>query len=679
MMENYNVNINFNTNAGDVNQQIDDMNSSLDDMSNSANNATKNQNGLTKSLKDTSNAVLENGGAMGLLNDLTGGYANMVKDAVEASELFSFKKKADTVVTNAQTVATVNSTTAMQQGIINRIKDTAATAASTVAKGVSIAATNVATVAQRLWNAAVTANPLVALVVVLAAAAAAIYKLTSYLINSTEANEKASAAIHKLTSYLIDSTEANKKASAATEANKKKLQEQSIAAERSKNKLKEYNEQQYALAEAAGASSEALRKLKLKHADEEVALNKANATIASNTFIRERNTLAALKAAGVSDEVIAKQEALTKSAYKELQDQNSNLVDSYNKRRAVINKNEVEIIAEKTKKTEEANKAELDRQKEHNKKLAGVGKTAADKAKADKKADDADKKAADAKRLADDMTSASNAVAIIDELKKNLETPAQKEQREYEEKKAILEANNLSTEELTRQHNINLNNIDKEERAKAYDERVKKADEDKDKRKKDFEEEREIASAKIALGQTVLDAAIESTQQEGEVRTALLVTKQVLNAIDLANQIKTDIREGVFRTKRLIGKASESSVDLATGAAKTAAAAPFPANIPLIAGYAATAVGIAMSIKQALSKANVSSSIDAGKGITTAAAAAQPQVSFVSSKENQLATSIVSQTAANKTDQVIKTYVVSKDVTTAQELDRNVISSTTIG
>ena len=657
-MENYNVNINFNTNAGDVNQQIDDMNSSLDNMSNSANNATKNQNGLTKSLKDNSNAVLENGGAMGLLNDLTGGYANMVKDAVEASELFSFKKKADTVVTNAQTVATVNSTTAMQQGIINRIKDTVATAASTVAKGVSIAATNVATAAQWLWNAAVTANPLVALVVALAAAGAAIYAFTS---------------------YLIDSTEANKKASAATEANKKKLQEQSIAAERSKNKLKEYNEQQYALAEAAGASSEALRKLKLKHADEEVALNKANATIASNTFIRERNTLAALKAAGASDEVIAKQEALTKSAYKELQDQNSNLVDSYNKRRAVINKNEVEIIAEKTKKTEEANKAELDRQKEHNKKLADDRKTAADKAKADKKADDADKKAADAKRLADDMTSASNAVAIIDELKKNLETPAQKEQREYEEKKAILEANNLSTEELTRQHNINLNNIDKEERAKAYDERVKKADEDKDKRKKDFEEEREIASAKIALGQTVLDAAIESTQQEGEVRTALLVTKQVLNAIDLANQIKTDIREGVFRTKRLIGKASESSVDLATGAAKTAAAAPFPANIPLIAGYAATAVGIAMSIKQALSKANVSSSIDAGKGITTAAAAAQPQVSFVSSKENQLATSIVSQTAANKTDQVIKTYVVSKDVTTAQELDRNVISSTTIG
>lgn len=640
-MENYNVNINFNTNAGDVNQQIDDMNSSLDNMSNSANNATKNQNGLTKSLKDNSNAVLENGGAMGLLNDLTGGYANMVKDAVEASELFSFKKKADTVVTNAQTVATVNSTTAMQQGIINRIKDTVATAASTVAKGVSIAATNVATAAQWLWNAAVTANPLVALVVALAAAGAAIYAFTS---------------------YLIDSTEANKKASAATEANKKKLQEQSIAAERSKNKLKEYNEQQYALAEAAGASSEALRKLKLKHADEEVALNKANATIASNTFIRERNTLAALKAAGASDEVIAKQEALTKSAYKELQDQNSNLVDSYNKRRAVINKNEVEIIAEKTKKTEEANKAELDRQKEHNKKLADDRKTAADKAKADKKADDA-------KRLADDMTSASNAVAIIDELKKKVETPAQKEQREYEEKKAILEANNLSTEELTRQHLINLNNIDNEERAKAYDESEKKKQEDLDKTIK-FEQDKANA---IATTNENLNSILSGLQDSGLAKSK--AGNAAYKAIALT-QIGIDSAVAISKASTLAnaeGVAAQLAFPMVPGIGTAAR----------ILSYTTTALSVISNISRA--KKLLSGGGDSGGGSASAgggssvAASAQPQVSFVSSKENQLATSIVSQTAASKTDQVIKTYVVSKDVTTAQELDRNVISSTTIG
>lgn len=48
---------------------------------------------MQSSIQGTGNAVLENGGAMGLLNDLTGGYAMMVKDAVEASVLFTKSQK----------------------------------------------------------------------------------------------------------------------------------------------------------------------------------------------------------------------------------------------------------------------------------------------------------------------------------------------------------------------------------------------------------------------------------------------------------------------------------------------------------------------------------------------------------------------------------------------------------
>jgi hypothetical protein len=50
-------------------------------------------------MKQSGNAVLENGGAMGLLNDLTGGYAMTVKDAVEASGLFT---KGTTIASTAQ-------------------------------------------------------------------------------------------------------------------------------------------------------------------------------------------------------------------------------------------------------------------------------------------------------------------------------------------------------------------------------------------------------------------------------------------------------------------------------------------------------------------------------------------------------------------------------------------------
>ena len=189
-----------------VNQQIENVNNTVDKTSSVTNNAVKSQEGFTKSLSTNSNAVLENGGAMGILNDLTGGYAMMVKDAVEASALFITKKKADTVATGALTAATVTSNTATQQGILNKIKDIASTAASTAAKGISTVATNVATAAQWLWNAAVIANPLVALVVALVAAGAAIYTFTSYLIDSSAANEKAAANTAKNKKELAHDT-----------------------------------------------------------------------------------------------------------------------------------------------------------------------------------------------------------------------------------------------------------------------------------------------------------------------------------------------------------------------------------------------------------------------------------------------------------------------------------------
>jgi hypothetical protein len=61
--------------------------------------------GQTKNaLKESGNAILENGGAMGLLNDATGGLAMTVKDAVEATALFS---KGTTIATTAQKIYTL--------------------------------------------------------------------------------------------------------------------------------------------------------------------------------------------------------------------------------------------------------------------------------------------------------------------------------------------------------------------------------------------------------------------------------------------------------------------------------------------------------------------------------------------------------------------------------------------
>ena len=69
---------------------------------------------VAKSFQNSSNSVLENGGAMGLLNDLTGGYAMMVKDAVEASDLFTKSTKAQTFAQSIYTTVVGTSTGAMK-------------------------------------------------------------------------------------------------------------------------------------------------------------------------------------------------------------------------------------------------------------------------------------------------------------------------------------------------------------------------------------------------------------------------------------------------------------------------------------------------------------------------------------------------------------------------------------
>jgi hypothetical protein len=93
----------------------------LDEATKKANNlakATKSVGDTTKQMagemRGASNSVLENGGAMGLLNDLTGGYAMMVKDAVEASVLFTKSQRIQTIQQKALTLATGTTTGAMK-------------------------------------------------------------------------------------------------------------------------------------------------------------------------------------------------------------------------------------------------------------------------------------------------------------------------------------------------------------------------------------------------------------------------------------------------------------------------------------------------------------------------------------------------------------------------------------
>ena len=188
-----------------------------------------------------------------------------------------------------------------------------------------------------------------------------------------------------------------------------------------------------------------------------------------------------------------------------------------------------------------------------------------------------------------------------------------------------------------------------------------------------------LEEEKIAVKRKALDDLQAIFGTETAMGKAVLLAKQAIAIQELILSIKSTIMAAKSSATKSTLKAAEAGVDIAAGAAKTVGAAPFPANIPLIIGYAATAVGIYSSIKSALSKVKgaSSASLSTSSPSTSSPSAVSQAPSFNvvgASQTNQLAQSI-----GQQQNQPIRTYVVSSDVSTAQSLDRNIITSASIG
>ena len=185
----------------------------------------------------------------------------------------------------------------------------------------------------------------------------------------------------------------------------------------------------------------------------------------------------------------------------------------------------------------------------------------------------------------------------------------------------------------------------------------------------------EITQAKIsndekltASKQKALDDLISIGGAETSFGKAMFLLKQALA-----------IKEMIMEAKKTITFASVASakatVATAEGAAQTAKVG-FPQNIPLLIGYAAQAAGIISAIKSATgtAKSAVSNIGGGGGSIVEPSAPQAPAFNVVgASGETQLADAIGSQT-----QKPTRAFVVSNDVTTAQELDRNIIEGASI-
>ena len=364
-------------------------------------------------------------------------------------------------------------------------------------------------------------------------------------------------------------------------------------------------------------------------------------------------------------------EANLKLAEQQLDESNARIqrgVDRYNKenlmqqtawgRYAIQQEEEAKLLARKQSAvkaaaleeeiTEEVNQEAIDAEK---KRLEEVAKL---RDKFNKAQEDLDAKTEEQKLT----LQRERAIAELDALKTT----------EEEKRQLLLDINALYDQkeaELAETKRLAKEEKDNAERAKEYD-AITKANEDKAKAEEELQNR--LTQSKF----DALNAIMSISNQESALGKAAFIAKQLLAGKEMLMEAKNTLG-------KINLKAAESSVDTAAGASKTASIG-FPQNIPFLIGYAAQAVGIIGAIKSAVGAAKGTIGAAGAGGSTPSiqsprgASAAAPSFNIVGQGgTNQLAESIGSQEK-----QPVKAYVVSSDVTSAQSMERNIVSSASI-
>jgi hypothetical protein len=506
--------------------------------------------------------------------------------------------------------------------------------------------------AQMLWNAAMAANPIGAIVAVVVALIAAGYALVKMFIASSEATKKAEAANKALNKEL------------ETEVKNQKLANQEADLAR---------DAQLKMAKASGQSAAEIRKLSLELANQEVAQKMANAQSLRAIAIE------AIRKASVenaSDEL----KETAKNALKEFNDANDALKTAVLNRRKLRIDNRVAEVQEETDAREKKKEADKKAGEEANK----IAKELAAQKRKDELAEE--------KRLADERRklfedNIKKAFDLEKQLNESVETPAQKENREYLEKKAILENNYLSTEILDRQHKDRLQKIEDDANAIANERKVN------DNNFK-LEQERlfneQLINAEIALQaakRSALEQGLEMLQQFAGKNKALALTilavQKGLAIADVINNAAKSIGTQTANTQAAHAGTKAFYAPFGPAGVVASTAQIVKNNLLLAKGVATTKLSAATSIAAILASGIQSATSGVGGGGAGGGgdagggggAPAPPQFNIV----GQSSTNQLSQTIAGQQNRPIQTYVVGSQVSTQQSLDRNAVANSTFG
>ena len=211
---------------------------------------------------------------------------------------------------------------------------------------------------------------------------------------------------------------------------------------------------------------------------------------------------------------------------------------------------------------------------------------------------------------------------------------------------------------------------------------------DKEKRDKKTADEiaaaKKIAEDKKAIQDKSFADAVALAGAESKLGKAILIAKQLMLAKEMIMEMKSTLFSAKQSATKTVLKGAEAGVDVSTGAAKTASSLPFPANIPLILGYAVQAAGIIKSIKSAMKASKQATSKLGASGSTVnipnVSTTAGSQTTAQTPSFDILGTSGTNQLAQALGQQApVQAFVVSQDVTTAQSLQNNIVQGASLG
>jgi hypothetical protein len=570
-----------------------------------------------------------------------------IREAIPSFKALGAAIKATSIYQAAYNFIQTGSAEATTEATAAKVADAQATVAQGTATVATTAATTGASVALKLLRAALISTGVGALVVGLGMLIANLDSIIGFFTGSTNANLKNEASIKKNTAALNAQIKAN---------------------ERSSTALKTKNGHEYKMAEASGASANALHKLAIRHANEEIALERASKATAHNTYVKEKNTLAYYRSIDASDEVIEKQKKLTQAAMENSIKEGKDLAAALENKAALLRDNEVRIASEKHSRSEKSNERTTKTEKAHNERTVKNQKAQA------KEIIDISKQIEDEKLRLQDESLAKEISAL------KLKYERKKEEEEKQRKAGTLTKKSFEALQIQATESFEYDKSQIVEKYLNQESQLKTVSS-----RNAIQGLVDNSKTRLQIEKTTSEKSIEILQAEAEQKA--VIQQQ---GLDIALQ-GIDLIKGLFEKSKGVQKAAviaESAIgiakmiisnklaNIAALATPQAIATSGAAAAPVIAmNNISTGIGIAANIAataKALSTLGGGSapSGSVGGGGATAPTMSAPQFNVVGqSGVNQLAT---------LNQQPIQAYVVSGQVTSQQALDRNRLENATL-